>query len=85
METTSGAELPAVRCTEGLACPLGESVVRTGALRRVKDTIASGKRPKIRMTATAPHTTVRVHPPVRAGKATVLSLGFMNITMTTYR
>ena len=54
-------------------------------LRRVNETIASGNKPNTRMTAAEPQTTARVHPPVGSGKATVLSLGFMNITITTYR
>jgi hypothetical protein len=54
-----------------------------GVLRLVRETIASGNTPKIKMTAAATHTTVRVHPPVLAGSGVPLFLGFMNITITT--
>jgi hypothetical protein len=47
--------------------------------------MASGKKPNTRMTAAEPQTTARVHPPVLSGTGAVASLGFMNITITTYR
>jgi hypothetical protein len=83
--TTSLFAALVVRGIPACAPPAGASVVRVGVLRRVKETIASGNKPKTRMTAADPQTTARVHPPVLSGNDAVLSLGFMNITITTYR
>jgi hypothetical protein len=60
-------------------------VGRVGVLRRVNETIASGNNPNTRIMAAEAHTTARVQPPVLSGTGAVLSLGFMNITITTYR
>ena len=56
-----------------------------GALLRVNATIASGKSPKIRITAADAQTTVRVQAPVRAGTRAAVARGFMNMTITTYK
>jgi hypothetical protein len=83
MAATWGVGVTAVRCGAGDVAAGGTSVDSVGALRRVKDTIASGNTPKMRMIAADAHTTVRVQPLAASGRAAAVSLGFMNITITT--
>jgi hypothetical protein len=63
----------------------GASLLITGVLRWVNATIASGKIPKMRITAAEAQTTAFVQRPVLAGSTAFPSRGFMNITITTYR